>query len=720
MAKKKTRKYTKRKTKKVPRVELYGLLFAIIAVIGYPFGPFGNLINNTMVFLVGNFRNIHYIFLILLFVMGFYMIIKREWPKFTSTRFIGIYLLIISFLSLIYLSYITKTPVPALDTVNSMLDNFLHPETVHGGILGLGIGFVFYKAFSKEGMIIIDSLLIFCGIVLLSGITFADIFKKIGILIKKAFKKKPKKEKINKLEQIKINLAEEEYEQDNKIVVSSVEELTKMNKKEEPSIEVKLEDAVEENGNYKLPPLSLLSKQRYVGLANSEKEIKEKAKTIEQVLKDFQVVGKIVAANAGPTVTQFEIQLKPGTKVKKITEINKELALALASKDVRIEAPIPGKSTIGIEVPNKINQTVSIREVLEKIPENNHSKLLVALGKNIANKPIFAEINKTPHLLVAGATGSGKSVCINTIIVSILMRAKPDEVKMIMIDPKKVELSLFNGVPHLLAPVVTDPRKAASVLQKIVLEMEDRYDLFNKSHTKNIAGYNKYVEAKKDPELKKIPYIVIIVDELADLMLVASKEVEEAIMRITQMARAAGIHLIIATQRPSTDIITGVIKANIPSRISFAVSSSIDSRTILDKSGAEKLLGKGDMLFFPMGESSPMRIQGSFITESEVNSIVKYTIAQQKAKYDDKLINLSENKGANFKDVNNYEDPLYNEIVKFVISTGKVSTSLIQRRFSFGWNRAARVTDLLEERGIIGPPNGTKPREVLVMLEEDE
>ena len=381
-------------------------------------------------------------------------------------------------------------------------------------------------------------------------------------------------------------------------------------------------------------------------------------------------------------------------------------------------------------MPNDEAQPVTIRETLELMPkQTKNMPLAVALGKDIMGKVKWCEINKTPHLLVAGATGSGKSVCINTIIISILMKARPDEVKLILVDPKKVELSIYNGIPHLLTPVVTDPRKASVALKRAVSEMERRYDVFEEHKTKNIEGYNKLVEEKNkkladDEKLATMPYIVVIVDELADLMLVAGKEVEDSIMRITQMARAAGIHLIIATQRPSTDVITGLIKANIPSRISFAVSSSIDSRTILDMTGAEKLLGKGDMLFLPMGESTPERIQGAFIDESQIKKVVDYTVSQQKASFDQNFINLDNvdnNQEMPVKhEKEEYDDPLYNDIVEFVITQGKASASLLQRRFKLGYNRAARIIDLLEERGIIGPQNGSKPREVLVKLEDKE
>ena len=360
------------------------------------------------------------------------------------------------------------------------------------------------------------------------------------------------------------------------------------------------------------------------------------------------------------------------------------------------------------------------------MPEINEKTLLaVGLGKDIMGKVKWCEINATPHLLVAGSTGSGKSVCINCIIASILMRAKPDQVKLVLVDPKKVEFSMYNGVPHLLSPVVTDAKKASIALKNIVGEMERRYELLEHTKNKNITSYNKFCETHT--EYQKLPYIVVIIDELADLMLVAAKEVEDSIMRITQMARAAGIHLIVATQRPSTDIITGVVKANIPSRISFAVSSQIDSRTILDMGGAEKLLGKGDMLFLPMGESVPIRVQGAFVSEEELQKLVDYTISQQKAIYDETLtIDKSGNDDANIPDsdgyasAEEYDDPIYNEVVDFAVSTGKISASLIQRKFRLGYNRAARIIDLLEERGIIGPQNGSKPREVLVKLERHD
>ena len=417
--------------------------------------------------------------------------------------------------------------------------------------------------------------------------------------------------------------------------------------------------------------------------------------------------GKVVAINPGPTVTQYEMEIKSGTRLNKVSAIHSEIALALAAKDVRIQTPIPGKSTIGIEIPNKVTTSVTVREILESFPKSaKDSKLMVVLGKDIMGKPVWMEINKTPHLLVAGTTGSGKSVCINSII------------------------AMYEDIPHLLVPVVTNPKRANEILKKVVVEMEERYERFKDTGTKNIAGYNAYVEkrnAESSSKLAKMPFMVVIIDELADLMLVAAKEVEDSIMRITQMARAAGIHLIVATQRPSTEVITGLIKANIPSRISFAVGSGIDSRTILDQTGAEKLLGKGDMLFLPIGVNSPTRIQGSFITDDEIKRLIDFTVEQQKVQYDESLLNLE---AIDHNAVDNAvidevagdadsEEELYQQVLEFVVRTQKASASLLQRKFKIGYNKAARMIDTLEERGVIGPATGnSKPREVLVQFDE--
>ena len=482
--------------------------------------------------------------------------------------------------------------------------------------------------------------------------------------------------------------------------------------KEETTQEIdKIEVNEESYDNYVLPPITLLNnptKKQTV----TKGDIVEKSKILQSTFNNFGIEVKIVKAIVGPSITQFQILPTPGTKVSKIVNLSNDIALNLAAKDVRIEAPIPGKSLIGIEIPNTVNELVTMKEVF--VNDKDNSPLSVALGKDVSGEAMFTRIDKTPHLLIAGSTGSGKSVCVNTIITSILLKNKPDKVKLIMIDPKMVELSIYDGIPHLLTSVVTDPLKAADVLHKVVLEMESRYREFARTRVRNIEGYNKIAE--KDPDYKELPYIVVIIDELADLMMVSSKEVEESIARIAQKARAAGIHMIIATQRPSVDVITGVIKTNIPSRIAFAVSSSVDSRTILDKSGAETLLGKGDMLYLSADSSKPVRIQGAFLSDDEVEKVVDFVKSQSEAQYDPNMTpsEVSSQSGGSSADE---ADPLYKEVLLFIAKTQKASASLLQRRFKIGYNRAARIIDMLEEDGYIGPVDGSKPRKVFLEKE---
>lgn len=474
-----------------------------------------------------------------------------------------------------------------------------------------------------------------------------------------------------------------------------------------------------ENKDYKLPPIDLLKAPKHNSQQADKKNIYENARKLEKTFQSFGVKAKVTQVHLGPAVTKYEVYPDVGVKVSKIVNLSDDLALALAAKDIRIEAPIPGKSAVGIEVPNSEIAMVSLREVLEsKANDRPDAKLLIGLGRDISGDAVLAELNKMPHLLVAGSTGSGKSVCINGIITSILMRAKPHEVKLMMIDPKMVELNVYNGVPHLLAPVVTDPKKASQALKKVVNEMERRYELFSHTGTRNIEGYNEIIrrnnleEEAKQPEL---PYIVVIVDELADLMMVASSDVEDSITRLSQMARAAGIHLIIATQRPSVDVITGVIKANIPSRIAFSVSSQTDSRTILDMGGAEKLLGRGDMLFLPVGASKPVRVQGAFLSDDEVEKTVNFVIGQQKAQYQEEMIPTEV-----AETTTEVEDDLYEEAVQLVVDMQTASVSMLQRRFRIGYTRAARLIDAMEERGVVGPYEGSKPRDVLLSKEKHE
>ncbi len=718
MAKKKTSSSSKKKSS-VP-VEILGILYIVLTVLGILRSGFvGRMVSNFAIFLFGSYYNWGLVFFL---IVGGYVVIFRQKPKLFKKKLIGFYLMSIAVLCMSHVKYIMyDTNVGSAvfeDTIANIVEGFNDVNYIDGGgILGAIFSYLFVLAFEITGSKIICWTLILFGIMIIFDITPITIIRKIILFFVRKKNKDSDEEETESDEEV-INDPDEL--KDKRVVISSVNDLNHVNIEETNEVEEPTNI-----GDYKLPPISLLNVPKKVNTKANEENITTNIKLLEQVLTDFDIHGKVVAAHVGPTVTQYELELKSGTKVNKILSLNKEIALALAAKDVRIQAPIPGKNTIGIDIPNKVTTPVSLREVLAAVPKDKEdSKLLAVLGKDIMGNPRWMEVNKTPHLLIAGATGSGKSVCVNSIITSILMRAKPDEVKLVMVDPKKVELSMYNGAPHLLAPVVNDPKKASIVLKKIVEEMEHRYDLLSDSGTKNIEGYNKLMQKKidsGDTTAKKIPYIVVLIDELADLMLVAAKEVEDSIMRITQMARAAGIHLIVATQRPSTDVITGVVKANIPSRISFAVSSSIDSRTILDMTGAEKLIGKGDMLFLPMGEGTPTRIQGSFVSEEEVQKVVDYTIKQQKAKYDETFTNITDKPvGASSFDEKDdkYDDPLYNEIVDFVIKSGKTSASLLQRRFRLGYNRAARMIDLLEERGIVGPPNGSKPREVLVKYDD--
>ena len=730
MAKKKKRK---EEVKTNNYIELYGILLIVIAIIGTcKFGIVGKYLTGFAAFLFGE---IYIVLFAILFAIGLYIMMKREKPNFLTSKLIGLYIILAAVLVLIHFPYDSYNGFEIVEKTFGNLCNYIKdPKTnlFGGGMTGALLFTLLTVLLDKQGTLVISWFLIISGLTLFTGKSIYDVIKWLQNKANNA------KEKLSVKDKVAISKVEDDYENDqNVLTITSLDELDKIKepvKTEEVKVEtppvVQTEDETYEEKIYFKPPITLLNKPAKNNNKENETAIEQNIPIIQTVLGDFGIIGKVVAAHVGPSVTQYELEIKHGTKVSKVTGVNKELALALAAKDVRIQAPIPGKSTIGIELPNKKNSMVSVREILERMPSSlDNSKLAVTLGKDIMGNPQYCEINKTPHLLVAGSTGSGKSVCINSFIVSILMRSKPDEVKLILVDPKKVELSMYNGVPHLLAPVVTDPQKANIALKKMVVEMERRYDEFEKSGTKNIAGYNAYVDKKNEnlPEsehLKKMPYIVIIIDELADLMLVAAKEVQDSIMRITQMARPAGMHLIVATQRPSTDVITGVVKANIPSRIAFAVSSGIDSRTILDSQGAEKLLGKGDMLFLPQGENTPIRIQGTFISDEEIKTVVDYTIKQQKAHYDETLTMSDEELGATTMtddDGNSYDgsdDPYYDKVKEFAIINGKISTSLVQRRFKIGYNRAANIIDKLFERGIIGPQNGSKPREVLVKLED--
>ena len=723
-------------------VELTGLVLVLIGLIGFGFGIVGAFIKKFAMFLVGEWWPI---ILGLLIFLGLMMLINRKLPKFFSSKLVGFYIIFAVILVLSHYAFI-KTNTTLTTVLTATKDNYMEriatingtgpilasgqsSISIGGGFIGALLSGTLVQLFSLVGTLIVIAISAIFGLVLQFNINLGEILTNIKDFF-------TSKEDDGDEEEDSEDEEKEEDNDDNKVVISSVAELKNLNNNKE-NVEVKeipittgeipAPTRVEEkfvvvpNVDYKLPKIDILDLPKKDGKTNSTEFIRSNKNILERVLSEFGINGKVVEIHVGPAVTQYEVHIPAGTKLSRIVSLDKEIALAMAAKSIKIEAPIPGKNTVGIEVPNPVIAAVKIREVLGNIPSNQmNAKILVALGKDIMGRVQTADITKMPHLLVAGSTGSGKSVCINSFIASILMRYRPDEVKLLLVDPKKVELSNYNGVPHLLCPVVTNPKKASLALQRLVQEMEHRYDIFEEEGVKNIGSYNELIDKKNlaGESLKHMTYIVIIIDELADLMMVASKEVEDSIMRITQMARAAGIHLIVATQRPSTDVITGVVKANIPSRISFAVSSQIDSRTILDCAGAEKLLGKGDMLYLPMGESAPIRIQGCFISDDEIRRLIEYVCSEQKASYDEKLTAPTQEE---VKEVNGeteeYEDPLYDQIVEFAISTGKVSASLLQRRFRLGYNRAARVVDLLEERGIVGPQNGSKPREVLVKLE---
>lgn len=474
-----------------------------------------------------------------------------------------------------------------------------------------------------------------------------------------------------------------------------------------------------ENEDYQLPPFTLLNEVEHQDQSGEYKIVEKNVKKLEETFKSFGVDAKVVKARLGPAVTKYEVKPAIGVKVSKIVNLSDDIALSLAAKDIRMEAPIPGKPFIGIEVPNNEVNVVSFRDVMENFVGNKDKMLEVPLGRDISGNIAVADLTKMPHLLIAGSTGSGKSVCINGIITSLLMKAKPNEVKLMMIDPKKVELNVYNGIPHLLTPVVTNPKKAAQALQKVVEEMERRYELFATTGMRNITGYNEYVHeknAENGENQPTLPFIVVIVDELADLMMVASNSVEDAITRLAQMARAAGIHMILATQRPSVDVITGIIKANVPSRIAFAVSSGTDSRTIIDSNGAEKLLGRGDMLYLPMGQNKPIRVQGAFLSDSEVERTVSFVTNQQSANYVEEMMPTEETEDAVSGEA---EDELFDEAVNLVVDMETASISMLQRRFRIGYNRAARLMDEMEMRGIVGPPEGSKPRKVNLQKEPE-
>jgi len=725
--------------------ELIGLFIFVLTIL-----MMGNL-GLIGVFLrrvsVATFGDFFWFFGLIIIAFCFHMIVARSKPSFFDVKYIGAYLVFLGAIIFaqtdVWRAFVTQrlsfTEGVGLFYLRS---DVLAPDAlVGGGMFGALIWFILVDLVTWQGLWFIAVILIFYGVLLLCGLSIQDLYnmRKPGA-VKAGFNKawQAVRRLIQQKELAVQPVAKQSVTQKKAKLAPVVKEKKKV-KEEMPLPEVpqfKINDFAENlaaqmeqrqpiqstDEHYVLPPMSLL--MDHVTKADHGKLMevaKAEALSLEETFANFHVRAKVSEVHIGPTVTRYEVMPESGVKVNKITGLIDDIALALAVKGVRMEAPIPGKSAVGIEIPNKEAQMVSFKEMMDEMTSDDEKDLLsIALGRDISGKGKYAALNKMPHLLVAGATGSGKSVCINTMICSLLMRFAPSEVRLLLVDPKKVELARYNGLPHLLAPVVTDPQLASAALKKVVAEMERRYDLFAEAVVREIGSYNEWVvreKAKRESEgivstLEKMPFIVVILDELADLMMVASREVEDSIMRLTQMARAAGIHLVVATQRPSVDVITGVIKSNIPSRIAFGVSSGTDSRTILDAVGAEKLLGRGDMLFSPMGSASPIRVQGAFITDDEVARVVEFIKGQElgvvpKGDFLDN-IDVVENKALPS------DDALIRDVLAFAFETQKISASMLQRRFKIGYNRAARLVDDLESAGLVGASDGSKGRPVLM------
>lgn len=764
-----------RKKKKGYSLELLGIFIIFFSVLAIgEFGFVGRFFSNIIRLFVGETFQL---FAVLTILLGLHYVFFGRNPKFKAHRFIGSILIYVALLVWLHLRLFE--PIMAADVniisatwrnISNLFEIGINTQAIGGGMIGAFLYAASYFLFANVGTYFFIIILSFIGIMSIGDFSYKKLFSNIADGLDVAFnwiktifikgkealqeniqfdsKEKTKdKEKQSKKATTKSNKenSKEEEKEDKKerrtpvpiegmkqtslpigdVHLPDEEEKQTVEDNEEEDEE---NDSVEinfvtddEDENYKLPPLSLLDHHGSQDQSKEYSVIEQNIQKLEDTFEDFGVEASVVKANLGPAVTKYEVEPATGVKVSRIVGLTDDIALALAAKDIRFEAPIPGKALIGIEVPNSEITIVYYEEVMRQLEKEKDSKPLeVPLGKDISGNVAIADLAKMPHLLIAGATGSGKSVAINAIISSILMRTKPHEVKMMLIDPKMVELNIYDGVPHLLTPVVTKPKKAARALQNVVEEMEKRYELFAMSGTRNIESYNEYLQTMKDSGEEdvpsKLPYIVVVVDELADLMMVAAKEVEDSIIRLAQMARAAGIHMILATQRPSVDVITGLIKANVPSRIAFATSSGTDSRTILDANGAEKLLGRGDMLFIPMGANKPKRVQGAFISDSEVQEITDFVRKQQDANYVDEMIPTEEAKVGN----GGGSDELYEDAFSIVRELETASISLLQRRFRIGYNRAANIMDDLEANGIVGPQEGSKPREVLVMSTEEE
>lgn len=752
---------------------LLGIIVCLLMLVGlFNLGALGTFLDNCFKIFVGSSFPIAMIIVFLyglcFALYGHHPHFKKRWIAGTIIAYIGLlmWLQTVMFQRLNLHAKVIKT---TWNSLSKVIFNGDSTVPVGGGMIGAYLYNGSNILISEVGTAVLSWLLMIIGIIVFFALPWREFLVKCGIGIKKSgaamanahdqlMKKRTERAtKTTTVPSISVPLAKssrqvKDFFADQKSAEptstppvspampaqdpveptirvaseSQVEETQSGRKDDQDSnqhddAEIKLAgiDAKEDN-DYQLPPVSLLSQVKATDQQEDLNNIKKNTKTLQQTLKSFGVDATVENVNLGPSVTKYELRPAVGVKVSRITHLADDLALALAAKDIRIEAPIPGKSLIGIEVPNQQIATVGFRDMVENAPSNDNP-MEVPLGRSVTGDVKMADLTKMPHLLIAGATGSGKSVAINVIITSILLKAKPHQVKMLMIDPKKVELSVYNGIPHLLSPVVSEPKKAARALGKVVAEMERRYELFAKFGVRNLDGYNKLVKQQNDDHPDEVqanlPLILVIVDELADLMMTVSHDVEDAIVRIAQMGRAAGIHMILATQRPSVDVITGLIKANVPSRIAFAVSSGVDSRTIIDTNGAEKLLGRGDMLFEPIDQNKPIRIQGAFISDHDVESVVDFIKNERAAEYDDNMVVTDSE--IEQEEQAEEEDELFPEALDFVVDQQKASTSLIQRRFRIGYNRAARIIDDMEQRGFIGPANGSKPREVYKQKSEE-
>lgn len=699
-------------------------IISILSLFSDKMGIFGRAINSLSFTLMGLGGYFSPVFVL---IVGVILLMDR----FNNSYIKNIISLAFIFISILIL--LDKGNLNAFGFVGHIGNAFELSSLKRGpGVLGAFFGFFFYKLFGTIGTFIVLLFVVAINIMMLTGIKVKEIIGYINEqyrlkIANKTNERKNKGKNVTKIESrvdndIKIN----DYNS-----LSEIDEKTQPKIKEKTIINTKKDDIDKDESSiiddineksikihdylYNIPPLSLLKSPKPKNNSNDKKEILKNAKKIEETINNFGIGANISNINKGPAVTCYELLPDPGIKLSRIVSLSDNIALSLATSDIRIEAPIPGKAAVGIEVPNKVKENVFLKEIINtKEYKEIDSDLPLALGKDISGSPIVSSIEKMPHLLIAGATGSGKSVCINTIIMSLIYKSSPADVKLLLIDPKVVELNIYNGIPHLLIPVVTEAKKSASALNWAVQEMERRYKLFAKNNVRDITSFNHKVN---DNDEEKLPKIVIIIDELSDLMMAAAHEVEDYICRLAQMARAAGMHLIVATQRPSVDVITGTIKANIPSRISFAVSSQIDSRTILDMSGAEKLLGKGDMLFYPSFYNKPARLQGAFISDDEVEDIVSFLKSQEITDYDEDIIEtVEETANINTKD----SDELLPDAIKLVVNEGQASISLLQRRLRVGYARAARLVDEMELRGIVGGYEGSKPRKVLIDKEDLE